>query len=123
MPRFSISDISDPRLEPYRHLKDTNQTRWAGLFVAEGEKLVRRLLASHYPIVSVLLSESFVDQISGEVPENTSLFVIPDSMVERLVGFNFHRGVLACGRRISSPPLEQLVGTDQKPLTFVVCPD
>jgi len=123
MSRLSISDISDPRLEPYRHLKDTNQTRWAGLFVTEGEKLVRRLLASRYPIVSVLLSESFVDQIAGDVPEGVSLLVIPDAMVERLVGFNFHRGALACGRRISSPSLEQLIGTIKKPLTFVVCPD
>lgn len=123
MPHFLISDISDPRLEPYRHLKDTNQTRWAGLFVAEGEKLVRRLLASSYPIVSVLLSESFVGQIAGEVPDKIPLYVIPDSMVERLVGFNFHRGVLACGRRVLSPSLEQLIGTDKRSLTFVVCPD
>lgn len=123
MPRLSISDISDPRLDPYRHLKDTNETRWAGLFIAEGERLVRRLLASRYPIVSVLLSESFVDTIASEVPERVPLLVIPDALVERLVGFNFHRGALACGRRISSTPLEQFIGADKKALTLVACPD
>jgi tRNA G18 (ribose-2'-O)-methylase SpoU len=123
MPRVSISDITDPRLEPFRHLKDTNLTRWSGLFVVEGEKLVRRLLASRYPIVSVLLSESFVDQIAGEIPADVSVLIIPDALVDGLVGFNFHRGVLACGRRISNPPLEHFIGTRNKPLTFVVCPD
>ena len=54
MPFVEIASLDDPRLAPYRHLKDTNLTRWSGLFVAEGEKLVRRLLASDYETATVL---------------------------------------------------------------------
>lgn len=122
MPHVHIDSLQDPRLDPYRHLKDTNQTRWTGLFVAEGEKLVRRLLASRFSVASVLVSEPYVEQfapLAGEVP----LLIVPEALIEPLVGFNFHRGVLACGRRLPNPALEDLVPSDRPRLTLVVCPD
>ena len=55
MPRVPIDDLDDPRIAVYRSLKATNQTRGLDQFVVEGEKLVERLLASRFPIVSILL--------------------------------------------------------------------
>ena len=40
-----VTSLDDPRLAPYRDLKRSNLTRHSGLFVVEGDKLVRRLLA------------------------------------------------------------------------------
>lgn len=121
MPREFIHAIDDPRLEAFRNLKDTNRTRWAGLFIAEGEKLVRRLLASEYPVEAVLLSDRFESQLGPMAPPEVPLLVIPDAMVESLVGFNFHRGILACGRRLPPPRLDQLAPPG--PTTLVVCPN
>ena len=41
MPRIPIQDLDDPRVAHYRHLKPTNRTRRAGVFVVEGETLVQ----------------------------------------------------------------------------------
>lgn len=122
MPREFISSIDDPRLEPYRNLKDTNRTRWTGRFIVEGEKLVRRLLASKYPVDSILLGDRFEAQLAPLVPPATPLWVVPDALIQALVGFDFHRGILACGRRKPEPSLEQLAPLGQR-VTLIVCPN
>jgi tRNA G18 (ribose-2'-O)-methylase SpoU len=120
MPPIRINSLDDPRLEPYRHLKDTNRTRWASLFVVEGEKLVRRLLASDFPVASVLLSDRFEAQLGSLVPSGVPTWMLPDELIEPLVGFDFHRGILACGRRRPSPTLEALAAIG-RPLTLAIC--
>lgn len=119
MPPIRINSLDDPRLEPYRHLKDTNRTRWADLFIAEGEKLVRRLLASDFEVESVLLSDRFEAQLGSLVSRDVPTWILADELIEPLVGFNFHRGILACGRRRSSPTLEGIAPPG--PLTIAIC--
>ena len=75
-----LTSLDDPRLETFRHLKDTNRTRWMGRFIAEGEKLVRRLLASDFPVESVLLSERFVPQWESLLPAGLPVLVVPDAL-------------------------------------------
>src|SRR5579863_4468364 len=96
---IDIASPDDPRLDPYRNLKQSNLTRWSRLFIAEGEKLTRRLLASEFETVSVLLGQGYVEALAPFAAPHTPVFVVPDDDVEKIVGFNFHRGVLACGRR------------------------
>lgn len=122
MPLVRINSLDDPRLEPYRYLKDTNQTRWSGQFICEGEKLVRRLLASKFAVDSVLLGERFVERLAGIVPPDMPTWIVPDDLIEPLVGFNFHRGILACGRRGENPALDEVAPPGQ-PLTLVICPN
>jgi tRNA G18 (ribose-2'-O)-methylase SpoU len=122
MPRELIQSIDDARLEAYRNLKHTNRTRWARRFIAEGEKLVRRLLESDFAVDSVLVSERFEPTLAPLVPAGVPCWIVPDAMVETLVGFDFHRGILACGRRKPAPRLEQLAPPG-RPATLVVCPN
>lgn len=122
MPLIRLSSLDDPQLEPYRHLKSTNRTRWAGLFICEGEKLVRRLVASRFPIESILISDRFEQQLGPLAQPDVPVWILPDALVEPLVGFNFHRGILACGRRPSNPPLGELAPLNKR-LTLVICPD
>ena len=121
MPLVTIADLDDPRLAPYRALKRTNDTARRGLFIAEGDKLVERLLRSNIALESVLLSEPHVAQFTPLLPPDLSALVIADAAVEALVGFNFHRGILACGRRPAPPALETVVADPKS--TLVVCPD
>jgi tRNA G18 (ribose-2'-O)-methylase SpoU len=122
MPHIRITSLDDPRPEPYRHLKDTNRTRGAGLFICEGEKLVRRLLASDFPAESILLSNRFEPQFSSLAPPGVPVWVVPDELVEPLVGFDFHRGILACGRRRPNLSLAALAPPGPR-LTLVICPE
>ena len=118
-----IASLDDPRLTPFRSLKRTNETRWAKQFVAEGDKLVERLLESDYPLVSVLVSERFVDRWAGRVPEDRPLLVAEHCLIEKLVGFNFHHGVLACAQRKPSAPIGSITCTPGERAVYVICPD
>jgi tRNA G18 (ribose-2'-O)-methylase SpoU len=94
-----IDSLDDPRLVPYRQLKKTNDTRRAGLFIVEGEKLVARLLASRFRVHSLLLGERYAERSSLELPGNVPIYLLADRLIEELIGFNFHRGALACAHR------------------------
>jgi tRNA G18 (ribose-2'-O)-methylase SpoU len=121
--RIPIRDLDDPRLAMYRHLKATNLTRRADQFVVEGEKLFDRLVSSRFPVASVLVSERSEGAVAGRVPEGVPLFVAPHGQVEELVGFNLHRGVLACGYRRPWPRLDPLVRAFAGPRSVLaVCP-
>ena len=130
-----IDSLDDPRLSPYRHLKRTNNTRRAGLFVVEGEKLVARLLASRYRVHSLLLGERYAQRSSLALPGHAPTYLLEDRLIEELIGFNFHRGALACahraelgGRAVYESALDDAVaglsnGRRDRPIVVVVCPD
>jgi tRNA G18 (ribose-2'-O)-methylase SpoU len=123
VPQYIIDSLDDPRLEPYRQLKDTNRTRWFGRFVAEGEKLTQRLLANSCEVVSVLVDRTHLERLRPHLRDDLDVLVVTDRLVPQIVGFNFHRGVLACGRRPENVPLEQIAKRADTRLRLVVLPD
>ncbi len=94
-----IDNADDPRLSRYRDLRNRDPSDKGGTFIAEGRLIVDRLIASEYSIDSLLLEDgkanSYATQLASEVP----IYCLPREMMELLVGFDFHRGVMACGRR------------------------
>ncbi|MDR3620847.1 MAG: RNA methyltransferase [Paludisphaera borealis] len=117
-----ITDLDDPRIAVYRSLKATNQTRDLDHFVVEGEKLVERLLASRFPTASVLVTDRRWPRLAAMVPNDVPVFLIPFELIHTLVGFPFHQGVLACGRRLPWPDWRSLWTGAAESLTLVVCP-
>lgn len=117
-----VPSLDDPRLAPYRDLKRSNLTRWSPAFIAEGEKVVRRLLASDFKVESLLLGRRFVPAFAGQVPDDVPVYVLPDKQVEALVGFNFHRGVVARGIRRPSGDWRLVLGRRPRE-TVVVLPE
>jgi tRNA G18 (ribose-2'-O)-methylase SpoU len=114
-------DLTDPRLEPYRNLKQTNLTRWTGRFIAEGQRVVRRLLVSRYRTESVLLSEKRLPLAEEwSIPPDVDVFVVPEAAGTELTGYSFHGGVLACGLRGDSPTAEEVAA--RGPALLVACP-
>jgi tRNA G18 (ribose-2'-O)-methylase SpoU len=117
-----LNDLEDHRLKPYRCLKDRELARDGQRFLAEGEFVVRRLLASTFPVESVLLSERRAEELAKIVPPEIPVYVLPDALVHRVIGFKFHSGVIACGVR--RPQLSLAASLTLKdPLTLVVCPE
>ena len=107
-----IESLDDPRLAPFRHLKETNATRWSHRFVAEGEKLAVRLLASRVPVESLLVGQRHADRFCQIGGPAVAVYVVPDAWIEQIVGFDFHRGVLACGVR---PAIQRLSELPRRP--------
>ncbi|MGC8643455.1 MAG: TrmH family RNA methyltransferase [Isosphaeraceae bacterium] len=122
MPVEPITDLDDPRIAVYRSLKSTNLTRGLPHFVVEGEKLVRRLLESRFPVISILATDRHVDRLAGKLPDHLPLHVIPFEQIHEIVGFPFHRGVLACGKRTAWPSCAEIVGQAGGRSTLVICP-
>jgi tRNA G18 (ribose-2'-O)-methylase SpoU len=122
MPRVPVENVSDPRLALYRDLKATNATRWLDQFVVEGEKLFERLLTSRFPVASVLTSDRYESLANGRLPEAIPHYVVPDAQISRLVGFNFHRGILACGHRLPWPEIDEVIEKAGPRSTLALCP-
>lgn len=108
-----ISDLEDTRLDAYRDIRSRNWTYVSKRFIAEGPLLTERLLASRFQTESVLIDEKFADHYIAMVPENVEVLLLPHHQIEQVVGFNFHRGVLACGVRPAQRELRS--GFEQAP--------
>jgi tRNA G18 (ribose-2'-O)-methylase SpoU len=125
------ADESDPRLLPYRNQKDAwlraqraGGTGLAdGLFLAEGEIVVRTLLDSPHRTLSVLCTQArllaMTDALARLGPE-TPVFVADRPLLERIVGFDLHRGILALGARTDPPTAADLLARAR---LLVLCED
>jgi tRNA G18 (ribose-2'-O)-methylase SpoU len=119
-----VQSFDDPRVAPYRNLKERDLAREGDRFIAEGENLVRRLLASGMRTESVLLAERRVAEIGPLVPGDIPVYAAPSEVVNQVLGFKFHAGVMAVGIRGASPTIDQLMaGAAGKRVTLLICPE
>jgi tRNA G18 (ribose-2'-O)-methylase SpoU len=118
-----IDTLSDPRVAHYRNLKDRQLERQGRRFIAEGEHIVRRLLASDFVTESLLLAERRVAEIAPLAPPDVPVYAVPQAMMNDILGLKFHSGIMACGVRKPPQPLEAVVPKDKPRLTLVICPD
>jgi tRNA G18 (ribose-2'-O)-methylase SpoU len=124
MPLIPIESLDDPRLAPYRNLKERELAREGGRFIAEGENLVKRLLASRLRTESVLIADRHQREIPPLVPAEVPVYVAPASVVNQILGYKFHSGVMAVGLRGPSPSLDDVISRgDQQRVTLVICPE
>lgn len=114
---------NDPRIEPYRNQRDawlkashnpnaTDQPAKDPLFISEGSLVLQHHINSPYPLHSVLIDQSkikshapLLDQVPPEVP----IYTAPRQTLDQITGYPIHRGLLAAGHRIPTPPLTQLL--------------
>jgi tRNA G18 (ribose-2'-O)-methylase SpoU len=123
MPHIRLESVEDPQLRWYRDLNRSNLTRLSGRFIVEGRWLVERLANSEYPVESVVVDERHVDEVPVNLRPDLPVFVIRANQISRLVGFGFHRGMLACGRRKPGPTIcDVMQRSPSERVTLVVCP-
>ncbi len=94
-----IDDLDDPRLTPFKGMRTINWTVGSGWFIAEGPRLVERLMRSDYGIHSLLISDKYLADWQDRILPGVPAFIFPESKIAQLLGFNFHRGIIACGLR------------------------
>ncbi len=89
-----------------RHLESEH-----GLFIAEGEKVIRRAVEAGYRPRSFLLAKRWLDGLRDvlerwpEVP----VYVVTEELAEEVTGFHVHRGALASLHREQRHDLDQLL--------------
>lgn len=121
MPQYDISSLDDPLLEPFRELRSRNWTEQSGVFVVEGPLLVEQLIDSSYGVQSILLDRKYLYHYAAMVPESVNLLLVEHALVEDIVGFNFHRGVLGCGLRKPVLTLNDSFHESTDPHETMVC--
>lgn len=113
---ITIDDPDDPRLHDYVALTDVELRRRRepaeGLFIAEGEKVIRRARHAGYRMRSMLLSAKWVDvmrDVIDEVP--APVYAVSPELAEQVTGYHVHRGALASMGRKPLPEADDLLGT------------
>ncbi len=121
-----ITSATDPLVNDYVNLTDVALRRVSepksGLFVAEGDTVIRRALAAGYQPRSLLMSERWLESLGdviADFPEMDVVVAAPD-VLEEITGFNVHRGALASMHRPTLPSLRDLLSTAR---TVVVLED
>jgi tRNA G18 (ribose-2'-O)-methylase SpoU len=98
-----VTDPDDPRLEPYRDIRERDLVGRAGLFVAEGRVVLEKVVAAgRHPLRSVLVSEGKAPGLADllqSLPLDVPAYVAPQPVMDRIAGFAIHRGLLAIGER------------------------
>jgi tRNA G18 (ribose-2'-O)-methylase SpoU len=96
-----IDDPSDPRIAPYREIRERDLVGREGLFIAEGEVVVRVLLTRslHLP-VSLLVADKRLAALSELVTATSvPVYSASQTVMDAIAGFPMHRGILALVRR------------------------
>jgi tRNA G18 (ribose-2'-O)-methylase SpoU len=105
-----VDDPDDPRLADYRDLRDVELRKHLegehGLFLAEGEKVVRRAVEAGHAPRSFLMAPRWLDGLADVLDRSDApCFVLDERLAERVTGFHVHRGALASLHR---PPLRSV---------------
>src|SRR5436189_2519203 len=117
-----IESLDLPQLAPYRTLRQHEGHRREGIFVAEGDKVVRRLLESHFGVVFVLLAElrlAEFDPLIRARTEDVPVYLMELAELEKLTGFPFFQGVLAVGKIPATHAIESVFDATPSPRLFV----
>ena len=114
----TITSLDRPELQPYRTMRRQFEQRAQGIFVAEGDKVVRRLLESRFQVVSALLPEKWfreLEPLLAARPEDVAVFLAEKKLLETLTGFSMYQGLLAVGMVPPPPALDEILAAVERP--------
>jgi tRNA G18 (ribose-2'-O)-methylase SpoU len=111
-----VVNPDDERLADFRDLttadRRPDRPGGRGLVLAEGAVVVRRLLASPYPVRAVLGVARKVEELATELANvDVDVYVVSAELMARVVGFHLNRGVLASADRAAPVDVRRLAGT------------
>ena len=122
MNTITIQSSSDPRIAAYNSLKGKMLER-DGIFIAEGEKVVRSMVDSGCRIASCLTASGAVARykslLGAMAKRGVTTYVAADEVIEEIIGFRFHRGIMAVGHCPKKLTIASVLKTSKRPLFLV----
>jgi tRNA G18 (ribose-2'-O)-methylase SpoU len=111
---IEVSDTDDLRLSDYRDLRDVELRKHLeaehGLFLAEGEKVVRRAVEAGFPVRSFLMAPRWLGGLSDVLARSAApCYVVSEDLAEEVTGFHVHRGALASLERLALPSADSVL--------------
>lgn len=111
-----VTDPDDPRIAGYRDVRERDLVGRQGGFMAEGEVVLRLLAGQRHStghrLASVLLSEGQASRLAdliAALPEDLPVYVAGQPVLDEVVGFHIHRGILALGEAAPRPQAGDLL--------------
>ncbi|HEX5860928.1 MAG TPA: RNA methyltransferase [Nocardioides sp.] len=109
-----ITDPTDSRLSDYRDLRDVELRKHLesehGLFLAEGEKVVRRAVEAGFTPRSFLMAPRWLDGLADVLDAcDSPCYVVSEALAEQVTGFHVHRGALASLERRPLPTVREVL--------------
>ena len=119
---IAIKDPSDPRLAAYRSLKGKSLEK-DGIFIAEGEKVVLSMVDSGCRVASCLTANGTVAKyrniLNIMAKKGASIYAADDELIEDIIGFRFHKGIMAVGYCPKKFTVSDVLKTPEGPLFLV----
>ncbi|WP_420962549.1 TrmH family RNA methyltransferase [Brucella sp. IR073] len=123
---LTIEDADDPRLTPYRNIRERDLVGRGQRFIAEGKVVLNVLLSSaRFEAESILVVANRLGGLAEQLrlcPEEMPVYCVSQNIMDRISGFHVHRGILAVGRRKAVPsPAQLLAAMPERALVAVLC--
>ena len=109
---IEVDDLDDPRLADYRNVREA-QLRKSDTFIAESDVVLRVLIErGRFPIRSLFIARRRLAKVAAliaSLPDEVPIYVAAKELLNDVVGFSIHRGILAAGQRLPVPSPAQLL--------------
>src|ERR1041385_1692388 len=117
-----IESFDSPELQPYKTMRRSREHEQHGIFIAEGTKVVQRLLESDFTVISLVVPEKWLVEFQPLLekrPEDVIVYVAEKPLLESLTGFSMFQGVLAVGQIPAPVSFETILNDSSHPQLFV----
>ena len=115
----TVQSLDVPELALYRTLRRIEEHERAGVLVAANAKVIKRLLASRFTVVSALVTPAWLEKLEPLLrarPEEIHVFVAERPLLETITGYKMHQGALAVAKIPPQPDFETLLNNSPRPL-------
>ena len=117
---ITIEDPDDPRLADYRQVRERDLAGRDGAFIAEGRVVVEKLIAGgRHPLRSVLAAQHRIASLQGlfaGLADEVPVYAAGQAVMDAVVGFPIHRGLLAAGQRAETAASGLVAGLPDRSL-------
>jgi tRNA G18 (ribose-2'-O)-methylase SpoU len=123
-----IDNADDPRIAEFRNIRERDLVGRESRFIAEGTVVLRLLAEAHMARRGIVAEKVLLlrnraaglEAIIATLPLDVPVFLADAPVLDAIVGFHLHRGVLAIGRRQVGHSLSGVLdGLPQRALVLV----
>jgi len=115
-----IDDPADSRLADYRDVRERDLVGRQGLFIAEGQVVLEKVIAAgRHPLRSVLIADKRAAALSpllDLLAPGVAVYAATQAVMDSVVGFAIHRGILAVGERAEASLTDVLASLPERAL-------
>ena len=115
-----VQALDAPELALYLTLRRIEEHERAGVLVAANAKVIKRLLASRFTVVSALLTPAWLEKLEPQLrvrpEEELAGYVAEQKVLETITGYTLHQGALAVAKIPPQADFETLLHSSPRPL-------